>query len=79
MALRIVCDGGCGFSSADPSEMEERGFVIRHHYCPACVASIDEYLLQRDLLHDRLADEWARGLLNLQEALRPEGGVLPDE
>lgn len=81
MALRIICDGGCGANTENPEEFGIRGIAIKRQYCPDCLPVIDAYLKARNDLHTEAAKLFTNGMTTMRTAFQEQfpNGKLPDE
>jgi len=52
---------------------EERGSIIKKHYCPTCAEKIDAFYTARDDLHNKIVSRWNEGLEDIKNGLN-----LPD-
>lgn len=78
MAITYTCDG-CE-KAGEKTDLESRGIAQTKDYCANCVVIIDEFLAERDELHDAVQKHWNTGLKKLQKKYHKEfKGQLPDE
>ncbi len=80
MAYVLVCDGGCGFTSEDKKEFVQLGVGVKREYCKECGAKAQEFIKERDELHDWVAKQWKVKLAKLAKRHQKElpKGKLPD-
>lgn len=81
MALRIICDGGCGAATVNPDEFAIRGIAIKRQYCPNCLPVIDDYLKARSDIHTQAAKLFTDEMTAMRTAYQDQfpNGKLPDE
>ena len=80
MAIRVVCDGGCGASTDDKAAFEEIGIAKVCQYCPECAPGIKKMYQAIDALHDKTANMFKNGLERIRKAARKDmpNAELPD-
>ena len=80
MVALFLCDGGCGKTIENISEMKVIGLVRPGHYCEKCAKSVEKFESDRDALHSRISEYWNDGLKLLKEdwVKKHPRGTLPD-
>ena len=81
MSHIISCDGGCGYTSIDPSDFTVVGVITEREYCYECAPIALQYQKDLDALHDELTHNWKTKVDRLKANTRKRlpKGELPDE
>jgi len=79
--LAFICDAficdGCGKSSKDRDDFEERGFIKKCLYCERCLPDIDGYLQEYDDIHTDVSATFGKEIAELRNEYKDFG--LPDD
>ena len=77
MATQIICDG----CQKPTDKAWVLGVVVKRDYCDECLPAVEAYLAERDVLHDKAASSWQKGLARLKAAAKKDrpGLELPDD
>ncbi len=80
MSYQLICDGGCGASTENSKDFEERGLEDKKQYCKDCIKVIDTFIDERNKIHDKIQDIWKTDTKKLIEKFYKENpdAKLPD-
>lgn len=76
MAKTNVCDG-CQKVQGPEDEFKVIGIVAKRDYCPECAAIAEQYMKDRDDLHDKVQKEWTAGIKKLNSSYKGKLNAFP--
>jgi len=77
MAIVYTCDG-CN-EARESRGLVPRGITDALVYCEKCLPVIDDFMEDRDKLHDEVQKQWEKGIKRLKTKYRKNLKRLPDE
>lgn len=69
MAIKIVCDGGCGATTDSPKAWKQFGVVKARQYCPECAPTFEAMMKDIDDLHDKTVASFQKGLEKIRSGV----------
>lgn len=72
MSYQLICDGGCGESTEDSKDFEERGLDDKKQYCKGCIGVVDEFIEKRNSIHNKIQKIWIEDMDELTKEYQEE-------
>ena len=76
MASATICDGCDGVVKGEPTKL---GHIVQNDYCEKCAPVAQEYLDAVDHLHDKVAEMYETGFIDIKTQYRKKLKGIPDE
>lgn len=76
MTSAVICDGCEGVIKGEPTTL---GHIIKNDYCEKCTTVAQDYLDAVDHLHDKVAEMYETGFIDIKTKYRKKLKSIPDE